>query len=381
MPKIPLLSDGWSAIKEIDLKPLQQQAVDGVRLVIAGRPGSGRSTLAAQMSADPHHPTIVFDSPITVLDIRQATPNLEADLIILMVDACDIKTELHQNLVTAWANSGKKTLVFINQFETQTETTSISPWTRNRSRSVVWGSANDQSFLLKEFVPAVMALLPDKLLGLGRYFPLFRTSIAHYLINDACTTNAAYALSTGIAETIGIFDLPISVADMVILTKNQAYLVYKLGLALGYTTRWQDYVAEFGSVLGTGFLWRQLARTFVGLIPVWGLIPKVAVSYAGTYVVGHAVLQWYLTGRHVSKKQMQQLYNQAFTKGKLMAQNLIRKAPKPRLPKPRQKLLPVPRKKQKRVCLYCGKGLTDESDFCQQCGMPAGEHEKTGSEN
>ena len=167
---------------------------------------------------------------------------------------------------------------------------------------------------------------------------------------------------------------------MVVLTKNQAYLVYKLGLALGYTTRWQDYVAEFGSVLGSGFLWRQLARSLVGLIPVWGILPKVAVSYAGTFVVGHAVLQWYLTGRHVSKKQMQQLYSQAFAKGKNFAQNLTQKLPKPRiskprLAKPRQKLLPAPGKKQKKVCLYCGKTLSDNGGFCPHCGMPVTENE------
>ena len=375
MAKIPLLSDGWSTIKEIDLRPLQQQAVNGVRLVIAGQPGSGRSTLAAQMRTDPNRSIMEFDSPITILDINNLSADIEADLIIVMVDSREPDTTLHQKYLTIWADSGKKTLVFINQLEIPGESTAISPWARHRSRRVVWGPANDQTFLQQEFVPAVMALLPDKLLGLGRYFPLFRASIAHYLINDACTTNAAYALSTGLAETVGIFDLPITVADMVVLTKNQAYLVYKLGLALDYTTRWQDYVAEFGSVLGTGFLWRQLARTLIGLIPVWGIIPKVAVSYAGTYVVGNTVLQWYLTGRHVSKKQMQQLYSQAFAKGKQFAYNLTQKLPKPRQAKPAPKLLPMPGKKQKRACLYCKKTLTDDGAFCPHCGMPIKESE------
>lgn len=375
MAKIPLLSDGWSTIKEIDLKPIQEQALNPARLLIVGLPGSGRSTLAEQMSSDPNRPITVYDSPIIILDIRNATEHLEADLIILMIDSRETETSLHQELITKWSNAGKKTLVFVNQFETQNEKISVNPWKYQHGRRVVWGPAIDQTFLINEFAPAVMALLPEKLLGLGRYYPLFRSPIAHYLINDACTTNAAYALSTGLAETIGIFDLPITVADMVVLTKNQAYLVYKLGLSLGYTTRWQDYVAEFGSVLGTGFLWRQLARTLVGLIPVWGIIPKVTVSYAGTYVVGHAVLQWYLTGRHVSKKQMQQLYNQAFAKGKRLAQNMIQKTPKPKLPKPRLKALPAPSKKQKRICLHCGKSISSENNFCPHCGMPIIDHD------
>ena len=335
MAKIPFLTDGWSTIKEIDLKPIQQQALDGARLVIVGQPGSGRATLADQMRNDPARPGMETGSPVTILDLQNATPEINADLIILMVDAQDTDTTRQQQLATEWANSGKKTLVFLNQFESQSGSMAVSAWTRQRKRGVVWGSALDSDFLTREFAPAVMALLPDKLLGLGRDFPLFRSPIAHYLIQDTCFSNAAYALSTGLAETVGVFDLPITVADMVVLTKTQAYLVYKLGLVLGYTTRWQDYVVEFGSVLGSGFLWRQLARTLVGLIPVWGILPKVAVSYAGTYVVGHAVLQWYLTGRHVSKKQMQQLYKQAFARGKNLARELIQKAPRPKLPKPK----------------------------------------------
>ena len=115
-----------------------------------------------------------------------------------------------------------------------------------------------------------------------------------------------------------------NVTDMFVLTKTQAYLVYKLGLAFGFSTQWQDYVAEFGSVLGTGFLWRQIARGLIGLIPVYGIIPKVGVSYAGTYVVGNAILQWYLTGRHISAKQMRELYRHAFDRGRETARELLR---------------------------------------------------------
>jgi uncharacterized protein (DUF697 family) len=175
---------------------------------------------------------------------------------------------------------------------------------------------------------------------------------------------------------------------MVILTKNQLFLVYKLGLALGYSTRWQDYAAEFGGVLGSGFVWRQLARTLVGLIPVWGIAPKVAVAYAGTYVVGNAVLQWYLTGRHLSRQQMRQLYSQAQARGKALAQTLLSKAPRLRLPAlrfPRIKLprarlaLPrLPGRKSPRSrlptdglsCPQCGRSNATDARFCAYCGHP-----------
>ena len=120
---------------------------------------------------------------------------------------------------------------------------------------------------------------------------------------------------------------------MMVLTKSQAFLAYKLGLLLGFSTRWQDYVTELGSVIGSGFLWRQIARQLVGLVPGWGIIPKVAVAYSGTYVVGNAILGWYLTGRKLTPQQMRELYAQAFDRGKEYARKLSEKLPKPRIGK------------------------------------------------
>ena len=174
-------------------------------------------------------------------------------------------------------------------------------WTRPGS-SAGWSGARHQieNFSTGRFSQAVIELVPDHLLTLGRFFPFFRAPIARYMINDTCVTNAAYSLSTGMAEIIPFLGIPLVLTDMVILTKNQLFMVYKLGLTFGFSTRWQDYVGEFGSVLGSGFVWRQIARSLVGLIPVWGIAPKTAIAYAGTYVIGNAVLQWYLTGRHLS---------------------------------------------------------------------------------
>jgi uncharacterized protein (DUF697 family) len=219
----------------------------------------------------------------------------------------------------------------------------------------------------------VIDLLPHLLLGLGRYFPLFRIPIAHYLINDTCFSNAAYALSTGLAETVAVLDIPITIADSIVLTKSQAFLVYKLGLALGYSTRWQDYLAEFGGVLGSGFVWRQIARSLVGLIPIWGIVPKTAIAYSGTYVVGSVVLQWYQTGKHLSRSQVQQLYKQILPRARAQAKALFSRLPLPRLRlrlpqrKPRGRL-PAPRKKQ--VCPKCGKTSAADASFCQYCAAP-----------
>ncbi len=166
------------------------------------------------------------------------------------------------------------------------------------------------------------------------------------MINDTCFSNAVYSFSTGLAEIVPVLDIPLNIADILVLTKAQALMVYRLGLLLGLSTEWQYYLGELGSVIGSGFLWRQAARQLVGLIPVWGIIPKVAVAYAGTYVVGHAMLRWYQTGRHLTRKEIGALYRQAFDRGKKIAGNLRSRIPRPRLRRSKPAALPANNRRQ-----------------------------------
>jgi uncharacterized protein (DUF697 family) len=363
---IKSITNVWDNVKEIDLRPLRQEALKLVKIAIVGAADSGRDRLAAQMSSDPRRPDVItIQADIPIFDLDKAEQAESAHLIILMLDARQSEIGVQKELARKWAAAEKPVLVFVNHIK-QGDRYSFGAWTDWTQRRVVFGDVNDTEFLLDDFTQAMMDLLPGKLTALGRQYPLFRTPIAQALINDTSFSNAAYSVSTGLAEIIPIFDIPLNVADMVILTKAQAFLVYKLGLTLGLSLDWQDYVTEFGSVLGSGFLWRQLARSLIGLIPAWGIIPKVAVAYAGTYVVGKVVVQWYLTGRHVTRKQMNEFYQQAFARGKHVARNLVSKFPRPKLGKRKPAALPAPQGKQ--VCPECDQESAADARYCQYCG-------------
>jgi len=129
-------------------------------------------------------------------------------------------------------------------------------------------------------------------------------------------------------------------------------------------------------------------------VPLWGILPKVSITYAGTYVVGQVVLQWYLTGRHLSKKQIRALYSRALIRGKELGRNLMHRLPRLRLPRlrlprlPRLRLprpglprlgLPRPRlvrTKRRQLqppadmlaCLQCGRSNAADASYCQYCG-------------
>ena len=312
----------WNNIKEVDLKPIRESATLPIRITLVGEPGSGKHTLAEQMRNDPARPGVHTQSPITLLTINTSAEPPLAHLIILLVDGTRDDFSTEQTLVKKWSETGKNVLVFINkidQVENWIVGDALQGW---QVPQVLYGSTKDVAYLQREFIPVVLELLPYQHLALGRQFPLFRMPIARQLINDTCFSNAAYSFSTGVAEIVPVLDIPLNLTDMIVLTKSQAFLAYKLGLLFGFSTQWQDYVTEFGGVIGGGFLWRQIARQLIGLIPVWGIVPKVAISYSGTYVVGNAILGWYLTGRHLTAKQMRALSSQAFLRGKEYARRL-----------------------------------------------------------
>jgi uncharacterized protein (DUF697 family) len=368
MPKLQDFVNIWKNVGEIDLRPIREAAQELVKITIIGRSGVGRHTLAEQMRTDPARPHIYTQTPLVISDLEKQAGIDSSHLIILMLDATSRDYNLEQEALQKWVNAGKKVLVFINKIDLLPGGLVTEGWVSWQAECFMYGSATDPIFLLKQFVPAVLEILPGQHLALGRQFPLFRVAIARHLINETCFSNAAYSLSTGLAEVIPVLDIPLNITDMVVLSKAQAFLVYKLGLTFGFSTRWQDYVAEFGSVVGGGFMWRQIARQLVGLIPVWGIVPKVAVAYSGTYVVGNVVLQWYITGKHITRHQVQDITRQALNRGKDYARKLISKAPRLRLG--RRKVAELPAPEALKPCPVCGKFNAPDASFCQYCGKP-----------
>ena len=376
MPGLKDLSNVWKNLKEVDLRPIQEEALRPVKLVLVGRPGVGRHTLADHMRRDPSKPTSQTQTLLSIADLNSEDRWTAADLIILMLDATSDDFYLEQTLAKKWADAGKKVLAFYNKIDLLGNQQVISSPVGWQMERVLYGTALDDGFLQSEFVPAVLDLLPERYLALGRQFPLFRTFVANRLIHDACYANAFYSLSTGVAEVVPILNVPLNVADMFVLTKAQAFLVYRLGLVLGFTTRWQDYLGEFGSVLGGGFVWRQMARELVGLIPWAGIVPKVAVAYSGTFVVGNVVLQWYLTGRHITNQQMRALYMQALENGKKVGRNMVARLPRTRIAAPKLPHLRLGLRKaaqlpalSTKTCPLCGKPNAPDANWCQYCGQ------------
>jgi uncharacterized protein (DUF697 family) len=183
--------------------------------------------------------------------------------------------------------------------------------------------------LENELIPTLLNRLPEELhLPLARHVPLARNVYSKHLTDGTAKANAVYAASTALGGIIPVVNVPLNVADMMILTKNQLVMAYKLALAHGKTGAPTSVMTEMIGVLGSGFFFRQVARGLVGFIPGWGVIPKIGIAYAGTYLVGQGVSLWLRDGEKVTQRELERFYSEALTRGKKWAATL-RKKPLP----------------------------------------------------
>ena len=180
---------------------------------------------------------------------------------------------------------------------------------------------------LAAIAAALLSVFPDdRRLSLGRQLPALRPALFDELIQETAQANASFALTTGLAETMPLLTAPLNVGDIVVLTKNQLMLGYRIVLASGRSGEPRKLIREIVGVLGGGLLFRQIARQLVGLIPVAGLVPKVAIAYTGTWAIGRAVAAWANEGRTITADMVRTYSAEAVARGRAFAERLVGEA-------------------------------------------------------
>jgi uncharacterized protein (DUF697 family) len=169
----------------------------------------------------------------------------------------------------------------------------------------------------------VFACLPAEYhLAAARNLPGLRSVLARDLITGAAFSNGSYALIASLSEQFPVFHLTVGATDMLVLTKNQILLVYKLALAHGAPSEFQANLREVLAVVGLAYLWRQAARSLIKTLPAVHMAPRVAISYAGTYSVGLIAWNWFAYGKLMSSEQIQQTLHDVIAQGQHLAATL-----------------------------------------------------------
>jgi uncharacterized protein (DUF697 family) len=316
MPSILKLPDLWRVMRELDLESIRRDAEGHFRILVLAPSRAEAEAAAVLLSGDEApHPWLEVATPEDLDAARNDFPTFTAALLVsasgaLTAEVAWISERLrqaHVPIVTVVHGPARAVDGVVRAGEA--------------ARTVV--AALDASGLEKIATALAGAVPVSARLALARQLPPLRAAVFDLLIDETAKANATYAFTAAMAEAVPILDVPLNVADILILTKNQLLMGYKIALGAGKSGRPRDVIGEVVGVVGAGFLLRQAARGLVGLIPVAGLIPKVAIAYTGTWAIGRVVVVWATQGQRLSPSALGRFSRDAAGRGRDFARSLV----------------------------------------------------------
>jgi hypothetical protein len=178
----------------------------------------------------------------------------------------------------------------------------------------------------------VKEILADKSelgLALARHFTPFRRPVINEIMFSVSKENALFSLATALPNVVpNLVELPWVIgefaSDTAFLTMNQIRMAFLIAAASDSSIGYREQKAEIASIVTGAFGFRAIARELVGKIPFGGgLIPKGAVAFAGTYVVGLSLERYHRVGYGLTREERRQEYEQALVHGRNVAQVLL----------------------------------------------------------
>jgi uncharacterized protein (DUF697 family) len=294
------ISHFWRMTRELDVQGLRERFETPVSVRVLGTNFALAQRVARLIEPDP------MDTEISAGLLGEGRPR--ADVLVAVVsgaltqDAARALRDLSVGeapLVVIQIDDGEANLLVLGLAEERIVT--FEPTLPDdRARERLFG--------------ALVRAAPDEMLTLGRRHPLLRGPIAEQLIRDTSRVNAQFAAVSSLPANIPLLGgLVGEVADILVLTKNQVLLLFKLAGLYGRDLELgRELILEVLPVVGGAFFWRTTARTLVGLIPgLFGMVPKVVVAYMGTFVVGGMARYYFQHGRRPPDELVSELRQDA----------------------------------------------------------------------
>jgi hypothetical protein len=168
-------------------------------------------------------------------------------------------------------------------------------------------------------------------LPLARTFRPFREPYVEQVIRTVSRDNALFSLATALPDIIpSLIELPWAAtefaSDTAILTANQIKMAFLIAAASDREVGYREQKKEIASVIGSAFGWRAIARQLVGKIPLGGgLIPKAAIAYSATKLIGVSLDRLYRIGYGYTREERKDVYDDALAQGRHVAQSILKK--------------------------------------------------------
>jgi len=169
---------------------------------------------------------------------------------------------------------------------------------------------------------------PDLAVPLALHVLPFRQEVSARMVKKIAKENALFSLATALPDIVPFISLPWAMgefaSDTAFLTANQIRMAFLLAAANDRDIGYQEQRGEIASIILGAFGWRALARELVGKIP-WGggLVPKAAIAYAGTRVVGMSLERYYRLGKGYTRSERRLAYADALERGKQLVGGMV----------------------------------------------------------
>ena len=314
------LTSLWRVVREVDLETLRVAARARFTIVLVSETGDDAARVQRLLS---HGSPDGAGAPHPWLEVAPAQPGALSAVsaapwcaVLVTRDA-----DLGPGLRTAgnhFANAGVPVLTVLIG-----DTSHVGKVLRHGERARVALDTLDEQAIDPIAATLIGIVSEDQQIALAAHLPPLRPAVFALTIERTARANASFAMTTGLAETIPILTAPLNLGDIVVLTKNQLMMCYRIALASGRDEEPRKMMTEIIGVIGGGVLFRQIARQLVGLIPVAGLLPKVAVAYAGTYAIGRAMAAWTTEGRQVTVDTVARYSREGLERGRALAEHMV----------------------------------------------------------
>ncbi len=285
----------WTTVRELDINAIRHEAERSLAIAVIGQPAALSWTERLLRDGPNRYPP--SSDPLALVPLADVGSRLDlvgaVDLLVLALDAAtplDAAELAGLELLATTPRPHQVVLLFGDPGPS-------TPWSAylDRGAAILVDSGDPGAAAL--VAGAALGALPAEVrLAAARRLPGLRPQFAARLTGEVSASNAAVALASGVPSLVPLLSIPLAAADTIILTKSQALMVYRLALAGGAEPEFQKRMLEITPVIGGAVMWRQIAGALAGLVPGYGILPKTAVAYGGTYVVGLIATRWYETG-------------------------------------------------------------------------------------
>jgi hypothetical protein len=191
---------------------------------------------------------------------------------------------------------------------------------------------NAYTFYSHDPARTVKEILSDRSelgLALARHFLPFRRPVIDEVMFSVSKENALFSLASALPNIVpSMIELPWAIgefaSDTAFLTMNQIRMAFLIAAASDNNIGYREQKAEIASIVTGAFGFRAIARELVGKIPFGGgLIPKAAVAFAGSYVMGLSLERYHRVGYGLTRDERRREYERALSHGRSVAEVLL----------------------------------------------------------